>query len=58
LSSTEKTLSIIKAMAGAMEENKKYLTRLDSEIGDGDHGNNMHRGSRDFTGRPGRERSI
>ena len=31
-------------MAEAMEENKKYLTKLDSEIGDGDHGNNMHRG--------------
>lgn len=27
-----------------MEENRRYLTRLDSEIGDGDHGTNMHRG--------------
>ena len=27
-----------------MEENRRYLTKLDSEIGDGDHGNNMHRG--------------
>lgn len=27
-----------------MEENKQHLTKLDSEIGDGDHGNNMHRG--------------
>jgi dihydroxyacetone kinase-like protein len=31
-------------MAAAMEENRKHLTKLDSEIGDGDHGNNMHRG--------------
>ncbi|MDP8939128.1 MAG: dihydroxyacetone kinase subunit DhaL [Actinomycetota bacterium] len=31
-------------MAEAMEENRKHLTKLDSEIGDGDHGNNMHRG--------------
>jgi dihydroxyacetone kinase-like protein len=27
-----------------MEENRRHLTKLDSEIGDGDHGNNMHRG--------------
>ena len=27
-----------------MEEHRKHLTKLDSEIGDGDHGNNMHRG--------------
>jgi len=27
-----------------MEENRRYLTKLDSEIGDGDHGTNMHRG--------------
>ena len=31
-------------MAVAMEENKRRLTKLDSEIGDGDHGNNMNRG--------------
>ena len=31
-------------MAAAMEEQRRYLTKLDSEIGDGDHGNNMHRG--------------
>jgi phosphoenolpyruvate---glycerone phosphotransferase subunit DhaL len=31
-------------MAAAMVENRRYLTKLDSEIGDGDHGNNMHRG--------------
>ncbi len=27
-----------------MEEHRKFLTRLDSEIGDGDHGTNMRRG--------------
>jgi dihydroxyacetone kinase-like protein len=27
-----------------MEEHRRHLTKLDSEIGDGDHGNNMHRG--------------
>jgi dihydroxyacetone kinase-like protein len=31
-------------MAATMEENRRHLTKLDSEIGDGDHGNNMHRG--------------
>src|SRR5215211_5186860 len=31
-------------MAAAMEENRRRLTKLDSEIGDGDHGNNLHRG--------------
>src|ERR671913_509360 len=31
-------------MAATMEENRRLLTKLDSEIGDGDHGNNMHRG--------------
>src|SRR5215210_461945 len=31
-------------MAAAMEENRRYLTKLDSEIGDGDYGNNMNRG--------------
>ena len=27
-----------------MEEHRRHLTKLDSEIGDGDHGTNMHRG--------------
>ena len=44
MSSVEATTKIIKRMAAAMEENRKYLTKLDSEIGDGDHGNNMRRG--------------
>lgn len=37
-------MSIIRDMAAAMEEHRRYLTKLDSEIGDGDHGTNMHRG--------------
>jgi dihydroxyacetone kinase-like protein len=37
-------LDVVKEMAAAMEEHRRYLTKLDSEIGDGDHGNNMHRG--------------
>jgi len=44
LDSTQATISIIKEMAAAMEEHRRSLTRLDSEIGDGDHGTNMHRG--------------
>jgi dihydroxyacetone kinase-like protein len=44
LSATETTLEVIKEMAAAMEEHRRYLTKLDSEIGDGDHGTNMHRG--------------
>lgn len=44
MNATEKTVAVIEAMAAAMEENKQHLTKLDSEIGDGDHGNNMHRG--------------
>src|SRR5918992_804273 len=31
-------------MAATMEEQRRYLTKLDSEIGDGDHGTNMYRG--------------
>lgn len=31
-------------MAAAMEENRQHLTQLDSAVGDGDHGTNMHRG--------------
>ncbi len=30
--------------ANAMEDNRQYLTKLDTAIGDADHGNNMHRG--------------
>jgi len=44
LGATQATLGVIREMAAAMEEHRKHLTKLDSEIGDGDHGNNMHRG--------------
>ena len=44
MDATQATRDVITEMAAAMEENRRYLTRLDSEIGDGDHGNNMHRG--------------
>ena len=44
MGSTQDTVSVVKEMAAAMEENRRYLTKLDSEIGDGDHGTNMHRG--------------
>jgi len=44
LDSLEATTKVIEEMAAAMEEHRKYLTKLDSEIGDGDHGNNMRRG--------------
>lgn len=44
MSATENTLAVIRAMAAAMEGNRRFLTKLDSEIGDGDHGTNMHRG--------------
>jgi phosphoenolpyruvate---glycerone phosphotransferase subunit DhaL len=44
LGSTQEVLDVVKEMAAAMEEHRRYLTKLDSEIGDGDHGNNMHRG--------------
>jgi dihydroxyacetone kinase-like protein len=44
LGATQATLDVIREMAAAMEESRRYLTKLDSEIGDGDHGTNMHRG--------------
>ena len=37
-------IGVVREMASAMEEHRRHLTKLDSEIGDGDHGNNMHRG--------------
>jgi len=36
----------VRAFARRIEEHKKHLTKLDSAIGDGDHGQNMHRGMR------------
>ena len=44
MDATQATLEMIREMAATMEENRRQLTKLDSEIGDGDHGNNMHRG--------------
>jgi dihydroxyacetone kinase-like protein len=44
LDATQVTRAVVEEMAAAMEENRRRLTKLDSEIGDGDHGNNMHRG--------------
>jgi phosphoenolpyruvate---glycerone phosphotransferase subunit DhaL len=44
LEATQATLEAVREMAAAMEEHRRYLTKLDSEVGDGDHGNNMHRG--------------
>ena len=44
MGSTQGTVKVVKEMAAAMEENRRLLTKLDSEIGDGDHGTNMHRG--------------
>jgi dihydroxyacetone kinase-like protein len=40
------TLSWVKAVAGVISENSKYLTELDAAIGDADHGANMDRGLR------------
>ena len=44
MDATQATQDVVREMAAAMEENRRHLTKLDSEIGDGDHGNNMNRG--------------
>ena len=44
MDATQATRDVVREMAAAMEENRRHLTKLDSEIGDGDHGNNMNRG--------------
>jgi len=41
---TEDILTCLHRMADVIEENKTYLTKLDSAIGDADHGINMNRG--------------
>ena len=41
---TAKTAEIIRAIAARMEAEKDFLTQLDNEIGDGDHGINLARG--------------
>lgn len=43
---TKKLLAIIAAIAKKIEAEKDYLTQLDNEIGDGDHGINLARGFR------------
>lgn len=40
----KKTIEVIDKMADVMEENKDYLSDLDREIGDADHGVNMAKG--------------
>jgi len=40
----ERGLAFVRGFAAAIAENKDYLTQLDSEIGDADHGTNMDRG--------------
>jgi dihydroxyacetone kinase-like protein len=42
--SYEDVLAWVKAYASTIAENREHLTRLDSAIGDADHGINMHRG--------------
>jgi dihydroxyacetone kinase-like protein len=39
-----RVLAWVEAFSSTMAENKEYLTRLDSAIGDADHGINMDRG--------------
>ena len=41
---SSKTIEILKAMAERIEAEKEYLTELDNEIADGDHGVNMAKG--------------
>ena len=41
---TAKVVEIIRAIAARMEAEKDFLTQLDNEIGDGDHGINLARG--------------
>ncbi len=42
--SRDAVLDWLRAYASVIETNKDYLVQLDSAIGDGDHGANMHRG--------------
>ncbi len=42
--SRDAVLDWLKAFAAIINENAAYLTQLDSDIGDGDHGANMNRG--------------
>jgi dihydroxyacetone kinase-like protein len=42
--SRDAVLDWLRAFAATINENNAYLTQLDSDIGDGDHGANMNRG--------------
>lgn len=42
--SRDAVLEWLKVFAATINENNAYLTQLDSDIGDGDHGANMNRG--------------
>lgn len=42
--SKEQILDWLRKSADVLEENRPYLTKLDTAIGDADHGNNMYRG--------------
>jgi dihydroxyacetone kinase-like protein len=44
--SAEQAMEWVRRTAGVIEENAAMLTKLDSAIGDGDHGTNMARGFR------------
>jgi phosphoenolpyruvate---glycerone phosphotransferase subunit DhaL len=45
---TENTVKWLILFAGKVNEQKVYLSELDSAIGDGDHGTNMARGTKDM----------
>ena len=49
--SRQDVLDWITAVAAVLDENKDYLTQLDSAIGDADHGMNMSRGFRAVLGK-------
>lgn len=44
MANAEELTGVLRAMARRMEEEKEFLTQLDNEIADGDHGINMARG--------------
>lgn len=44
MTDTKKLAAVIAAIAAKIEAEKEYLTELDNEIGDGDHGLNLARG--------------
>jgi dihydroxyacetone kinase-like protein len=49
--SNAQVLGWVEAFASTVAENKDYLTRLDSAIGDADHGTNMDRGMKAVVGK-------